>query len=998
LWSGLWTGLLAALLILASTACTDDSVPQVNLDANNGGNNATNNTTNNGGTNSVTNNGGTNSVTNNGGTNNVTNNGGTNNVTNNGITNNTTNNGGTNNATNNGGAVCVVDGECADGEFCARASGTCGIEGTCTVRPQDCDDTYAPVCGCDGQTYRNDCVRGRAGASLASDAACATQTGCTANAGCAATDFCELGAGTCIADAPEGTCEPRPDACERILRPVCGCDGLTYGNDCERQRAGVPLDHGGRCDAVPNACDTNLDCAADEVCLCQGACGTSGACAPVQDCSLEVAPVCGCDGRTYENDCRRQQAGTCLAHEGRCGALTCGGANGRLCGDGQVCDTPIGVCSNGTALGACVEVPARCDGLVAPVCGCDGTTYTNDCERLRAGVELQSTGPCADPTACRTDRDCAARDLYCEFAADSCGELDRVGACTFAPRFCEPVVAPVCGCDGQTYVNDCLRMQARAPLAHAGACDGSALCLTNRDCAGTDYCDCTLACGSPGECLPRPTTCPDLVDPVCGCDGVTYGNDCERQLAGVCLGSAGACEVVQTCGGVANVCPRGQFCDPNAGICAALDPPGVCVEVPTVCERIYLPVCGCDGVTYGNDCERVRAQVGKASDGACGTTRACASDLECNRREFCDFAAGTCGMGDGLGQCTPRIGICDGNLSDPVCGCDDVTYDNDCLRIAAGVSLLHGGACVVQVTCDTNADCVLGEFCACSGACGAAGVCEARPNVCPDVRQPTCGCDGVTYPSDCFRQAAGTCFAHFGTCESTVTCTPGGAECGRGQFCDINAGQCAGGLDVVGQCVSQIDFCPDVLDPVCGCDGVTYDNDCLRRHAGVYLAQTGPCAVDPPRSCTGDQRDCGRGSFCDLDPGTCDAAPADRRGECVAVEPVCGRIYDPVCGCDSVTYANDCLRINAGADLAYQGACQVSEGCLSDRDCLRSQFCEHTVGSCASLSDRGVCVDVPALCDGGVDAPVCGCDLQTYDNDCTRRQARVSASASGVCR
>src|SRR5262245_10061448 len=59
--------------------------------------------------------------------------------------------------------------------------------------------------------------------------------------------FCERAAGTCRFPDFGGTCQRVPRICPRIFRPVCGCNGKTYANDCVRQAARVSKAHDGRC-------------------------------------------------------------------------------------------------------------------------------------------------------------------------------------------------------------------------------------------------------------------------------------------------------------------------------------------------------------------------------------------------------------------------------------------------------------------------------------------------------------------------------------------------------------------------------------------------------------------------------------------------------------------------------------------------------------------------------------------------------------------------------
>lgn len=80
---------------------------------------------------------------------------------------------------------------------------------------------------------------------------------------------------------------------------------------------------------------------------------------------------------------------------------------------------------------------------------------------------------------------------------------------------------------------------------------------------------------------------------------------------------------------------------------------------------------------------------------------------------------------------------------------------------------------IASDNCTVNSDCSSSEYCLRRG-CKGEGKCATRPQACVDIWAPVCGCDGVTYNSDCEAAAAGVGFVTKGVCPSD-TCLSDGA-------------------------------------------------------------------------------------------------------------------------------------------------------------------------------------------------------------------------------
>lgn len=183
-------------------------------------------------------------------------------------------------------------------------------------------------------------------------------------------------------------------------------------------------------------------------------------------------------------------AGTVLL-AGSGGDLTAGGAagsdSGYSCTTNDDCPGLGWLCSKptcGSAMGVCKPLPLECDASHAPVCGCNGITFWNDCLREQQGEPSSVPGDCgANAKPCMNSADCGGGDCAKQVPnPDACGQMGGRGVCYVTPPECMVVPeshwwfsCPMPGSPGgqkMPCMTTCQAVQTSQPFVSApkGAC------------------------------------------------------------------------------------------------------------------------------------------------------------------------------------------------------------------------------------------------------------------------------------------------------------------------------------------------------------------------------------------------------------------------------------------------------------------------------------------------------------------------------------------------
>lgn len=465
------------------------------------------------------------------------------------------------------------------------------------------------------------------------------------------------------------------------------------------------------------------------------------------------------------------------------------------------------------------------------------------------------------------------------------------------------------------------------------------------------------ACGASGTgvCTRKPETCVDEDRQQCGCDAVTYDNECAAHQAGVSVASEGAC--------------RDPACGPQlaagsgdgAAVWGFAFDGSECVEIAgdscegDDCDALFSEKMACFTHFHGLGCI-----VGVPCGGA--------FDAECGPDDFCAFpAAHACGDNDQSGVCTPRPdpNLCDPRVGGVQCACNGETFTNGCLARLNGHDVDYPGPCAV-VEC--RAQVAMGD-----GHSSKSLGFRFDGYKCVRVEGETC--EGADCGSLFATRAQ--CFNHYLSrhCFVPDACDAETSSCSDEEYCAFESTNTCGAFGP-GVCRPKPLFCMTVGEQVCGCDGQVYSNRCEASNAGADVRHPGKCSACAPMDVT-EVGDCSTERY----QWTGSACVPFRGCECDGAQ--CDKLFD-----DKET----CLA-------AYSSlGCAVICGGRLGATCADDEFCRYTEeAACGRTDATGVCMPRPTECPPGR-MPHCGCDGETYASECAAwMDGGVSVLHLGMC-
>ncbi len=156
-------------------------------------------------------------------------------------------------------------------------------------------------------------------------------------------------------------------------------------------------------------------------------------------------------------------------------------------------------------------------------------------------------------------------------------------------------------------------------------------------------------------------------------------------------------------------------------------------------------------------------------------------------------------------------------------------------------------------------------------------------------------------------------------------------RCPGGTVCEVNQVQCVRApCPPVAECV-PVTCAPEDCGPPPPVAPLTCADGSIGTQVSCELSGLGACAWNVTNNCPeppqgdfcgsrGNEIYCAVGEYCHHEPSQI-CGRADAQGSCRVRPRICTQQYQPVCGCDDVTYSNACSASASGKSVQYNGPC-----------------------------------------------------------------------------